>query len=286
MGVPPTSKAAILESQCHLCEFCCLDEQHLNCHLRHQHGLQSVALPPAPREHADHPEILEALNQGQIMDNLQASDLKMRLSSQCLLRQFTTTRLAGLFKHLQCAHGHLWLLSTEMCTMFQHCWQGTCVCNPAPVARKGHLCVGWRQIAMAFYNYTPLHRTLIMPCAVEFAKLTDRTHSCLRRWVPGLSPLFSNYDWNGILSHAAACATLSTQCILCHQHEEPDSMLEHHIHEHAFLDSYGPLFTDLWIKQHLTQANFSRPAVSANNSCPNCQLTPHSIFSCSNTTAR
>ena len=141
VGVPSTSKAAILESQCHLCEFCCLDEQHLNCHLRHQHGLQSVALPPAPRDHSDHPAILEALNSGTIMDHLQACDLKMRLSLQCQLCPFTTTRLAGLFKHLQCAHGHLWLLSAEMCAMFQHFWQGMCVCNPAPAARKGHICV-------------------------------------------------------------------------------------------------------------------------------------------------
>ena len=142
-GIQGPSKATFMQHQHHLCNFSCMDENHLHCHQRHQHGLTSIPFPRAPRRDHDLDQIQQALNEGTISIYLQDSTVKMRLSLQCQLCPFTTTRLSGLFKHLQCAHGHLWLISSDLATMLQHCWQGTCICNPAPVARRGHSCVGW-----------------------------------------------------------------------------------------------------------------------------------------------
>ena len=59
-GIHVPSKATSMQHQCHLCNFCCLDENHLHCHQRHHHGLTSIPFPPAPRRDHDLDQITRA----------------------------------------------------------------------------------------------------------------------------------------------------------------------------------------------------------------------------------
>ena len=226
-----------------------MDENHLHCHQRHQHGLTSIPFPRAPRRDHDLDQIQQALNEGTISIYLQDSTVKMRLSLQCQLCPFTTTRLSGLFKHL----------SSDLATMLQRCWQGTCICNPAPVARRGHSCVGWKHLAMIYYNFMPLKRAVIMPCDFTQAQLLAPVHDQLGTLLPGLLRFFLNKNWSGILQSSPECDLLSRQCLFCAQQIEPREMLSHHVLHHAFDKHYGHHFVEMWNKQHLTQTAFVTP---------------------------
>ena len=148
-GVPASSLAAAPAHARHLCTYGCLNDLHL----WHEHALASAHIPAAPREGNELADYLNALTKGSVLELLHDCTKRMHLSLQCQLCSFSAARPPGLYKHLQCAHGHRWLLANEMAVMMQHSWDGHCICNPAPAARRGHHCVGWEHLSMIYYNY-------------------------------------------------------------------------------------------------------------------------------------
>ena len=77
-----------------------------------------------------------AMTQGTVMELLQDCNTRTHLSLHCQ----PCTRLSGLFKHLQCVHGHQWLLAHDLAAPLWplldwslHLQPGTCCSSRAPM---------------------------------------------------------------------------------------------------------------------------------------------------------
>lgn len=147
--------------------------------------------------------------------------------------------------------------------MFGHCWTDHCICNPAPAARRGHQCVGWKHLSMLYllyYHYMPfLDQGGDQPCLVAMDSLARLVHPDTAPCNHGLLQLFAKQDWLGLLQCRSTNTDMAQCSLICAASVPADETFQHYVDHHGFLDAYGPLFSGMWIKLHLAHATFVTP---------------------------
>lgn len=97
---------------------------------------------------------------------------------------------------------------------------------------------------------------MIMPCLVQPDSLQRLVHPDTEPVHRDLLALLAQHDSLSVLKRPTAHTDLGHRCLICAQHHESEDILQHFVHSHGFLDTYGPLFAGLWIKLHLAHTAF------------------------------